>query len=197
MKLHVEGVWCKTRTEFERLAKSGEYDLTVSYFDIFNRLIKSDPYSKEPSDIIVSLYIRKLIQRLLSDTLEKEKEGAKILYMFKTLDTESVSGFKDFNGDKWQQYLIVVDSVFCVKTKAEQDKLFNKIQDLQVETNIRDLFNLSNRTTYTGNYNFHTKGEFVKALQKFLGDKYPKDADWSDSVLYRPNHDEMDRGEWV
>jgi hypothetical protein len=99
MKLHVEGVWCKTRTEFERLAKSGEYDLTVSYFDIFNRLIKSDPYSKEPSDIIVSLYIRKLIQRLLSDTLEKEKEGAKILYMFKTLDTGSVSGFKDFVND--------------------------------------------------------------------------------------------------
>ena len=65
MKLHVEGVWCKTRTEFEKLAKSGEYDLTVSYFDIFNRLIKSDPYSKEPSDIIVSLYIRKLIKKLI------------------------------------------------------------------------------------------------------------------------------------
>ncbi len=94
MKLHVEGVWCKTRTEFEKLAKSGEYDLTVSYFDIFNRLIKSDPYSKEPSDIIVSLYIRKLIQKLINDSIEKEKEGAKMLYMFKNLDTTAVLGFK-------------------------------------------------------------------------------------------------------
>ena len=96
-----------------------------------------------------------------------------------------------------KRYLIVVDSVFCVKTKAEQDRLFNKIQDFQIEANIKDLFNLSNRTLYSGNFNFHTKGEFVKALQKFLGDKYPKDDDWVDSVLYRPNHDEMDRGEWV
>ena len=81
--------------------------------------------------------------------------------------------------------------------KILETKLFNKIQDFQVETNIRDLFNLVNRTTYTGNFNFHTKGEFVKSLQKFLGDRYPKDDDWSDSILYRPNHDEMDRGEWV
>ena len=102
MKLHVEGVWCKTRTEFERLAKSGNYDLIVSYFDIFNRLIKSDPYSKEPSDIIVSLYIRKLIQRLIDDALESEKDQAKILYMFKTLDGDSVLGFKEFVNDLFE-----------------------------------------------------------------------------------------------
>lgn len=102
MKLHVEGVWCKTRTEFERLAKSGDYDLIVSYFDIFNRLIKSDPYSKEPSDIIVSLYIRKLIQRLIDDAIESEKDQAKILYMFKTLDGDSVLGFKEFVNDLFE-----------------------------------------------------------------------------------------------
>jgi hypothetical protein len=99
MKLHVEGVWCKTRTEFERLAKSGDYDLIVSYFDIFNRLIKSDPYGKEPSDIIVSLYIRKLMQRLINDSSENEKNQAKILYMFKTLDNGSVLGLKEFVND--------------------------------------------------------------------------------------------------
>ena len=73
--------------------------MIVSYFDIFNRLIKSDPYSKEPSDIIVSLYIRKLIQRLIDDALESEKDQAKILYMFKTLDGNSVLGFKEFVND--------------------------------------------------------------------------------------------------
>ena len=72
MTLKIEGVWCKTRTEFEKLAKSGDYDLTISYFDIVNRLVKSDPYSEEPSDIIVSLYIRKLIQKLIV-LLRKDK----------------------------------------------------------------------------------------------------------------------------
>jgi hypothetical protein len=66
-------------------------------------LIKSDPYSEEPSNIIVSLYIRKLIQRLIDDTIANEKEGAKILYMFKTLDADAVSGFKDFVNDLFEK----------------------------------------------------------------------------------------------
>ena len=99
MTLQIEGVWCKTRTEFERLAKSGDYDLTISYFDIVNRLVKSDPFSEEPSDIIVSLYIRKLIQKLVDDRLESGEESAKLLYMFKNLNSEAVLNFKDFITD--------------------------------------------------------------------------------------------------
>ena len=99
MTLQIEGVWCKTKTEFERLAKSGEYDLTISYFDIVNRLIKSDPYSEEPSDIIVSLYIRKLIQKLVNDRIEKEVDGAKLLYMFKDLNSDAILNFKRFIKD--------------------------------------------------------------------------------------------------
>jgi hypothetical protein len=99
MTLKIEGVWCKTRTEFEKLAKSGNYDLTISYFDIVNRLVKSDPYSEEPSDVIVSLYIRKLIKKLINDNIEKENENAKLLYMFKNLDGPAVLNFKDFIGD--------------------------------------------------------------------------------------------------
>ena len=90
MTLQIEGVWCKTRTEFEKLAKSGNYDLTISYFDIVNRLVKSDPYSEEPSDVIVSLYIRKLIKKLITDNVEKENENAKLLYMFKNLDGSAI-----------------------------------------------------------------------------------------------------------
>ncbi len=99
MTLQIEGVWCKTRTEFEKLAKSGDYDLTISYFDIVNRLVKSDPYSEEPSDVIVSLYIRKLIKKLINDNIEKENEHAKLLYMFKNLDGSAVLNFKDFISD--------------------------------------------------------------------------------------------------
>jgi hypothetical protein len=99
MTLQIEGVWCKTRTEFEKLAKSGNYDLTISYFDIVNRLVKSDPYSEEPSDVIVSLYIRKLIKKLINDNVEKENENAKLLYMFKNLDSPAILNFKDFISD--------------------------------------------------------------------------------------------------
>jgi|TARA_B110000908_G_C10056391_1_gene358571 hypothetical protein len=99
MTLKIEGVWCKTRTEFEKLAKSGNYDLTISYFDIVNRLVKSDPYSEEPSDVIVSLYIRKLIKKLINDNIEKENEHAKLLYMFKNLDSDAILNFKDFISD--------------------------------------------------------------------------------------------------
>ncbi len=99
MTLKIEGVWCKTRTEFEKLAKSGDYDLTISYFDIVNRLVKSDPYSEEPSDIIVSLYIRKLIQKLINDKVEGEHDEATLLYMFKNLDGPAVLNFKQFIAD--------------------------------------------------------------------------------------------------
>lgn len=99
MTLKIEGVWCKTRTEFEKLAKSGDYDLTISYFDIVNRLVKSDPYSEEPSDVIVSLYIRKLIQKLVNDRLESGTDSAKMLYMFKNLNSDAILNFKEFIND--------------------------------------------------------------------------------------------------
>jgi len=94
MNLKIEGVWCKTRTEFDKLSKNGDYDLTVSYYDIFNRLIKSDPDNAEPSNIIVSIYIRKTIQKALMDL--DDRENIKILYMFKTLSAETVSNFREF-----------------------------------------------------------------------------------------------------
>lgn len=113
MTLKIEGVWCKTRTEFEKLAKSGDYDLTISYFDIVNRLVKSDPYSEEPSDIIVSLYIRRLIQKLIDDTIESKNEEAKLLYMFKSLDGPAVLNFKQFiadlTADPYDMDLIIIN----------------------------------------------------------------------------------------
>ena len=72
MNLKIEGVWCKTRTEFDKLSKAGNYDLSVSYYDIFNRLVKSDPSSAEPSNIIISIYIRKSIEKVLEDLDDRE-----------------------------------------------------------------------------------------------------------------------------
>jgi hypothetical protein len=97
MNIKIEGVWCKTRTEFDKLSKSGDYDLSVSYYDIFNRLVKSDPDNTEPSNIIISIYIRKIIQKVLWDL--DEQEDVKILYMFKSLSADTVNGFRDFIND--------------------------------------------------------------------------------------------------
>jgi len=97
MNLKIEGVWCKTRTEFDKLSKAGDYDLSVSYYDIFNRLVKSDPNSAEPSNIIISIYIRNSIEKVLEGL--DDKEDVKILYMFKTLNAETVNNFRDFIND--------------------------------------------------------------------------------------------------
>jgi hypothetical protein len=94
MKLKVEGVWCKTRTEFDRLSKASTYDLSVSYFDVFNRLVKSDPYNKEPSNLIISLYIRKMINKAIKN--KADGEHLKMIYMFKDLNTDTVLNFKSF-----------------------------------------------------------------------------------------------------
>jgi hypothetical protein len=103
-----------------------------------------------------------------------------------------------FNGDKWKQYLIIVDSVFCTRTKLEQEVLFNKIQTFHIEIKLKELYELMNRHIYKdGEFYCHTKGEYIKSLQKFLGDKYPQDPKWSDNLLYRPETDEMDDAEWV
>lgn len=103
-----------------------------------------------------------------------------------------------FNGEQWKSYLIVVDSVFCVKTRDEQVTLFNNIQTFLIQQKLKEIYELTNRTPYSkGQFYFHTRGEYIKALEKFLGDKYPTDKDWADDVLHRPSASELDGAEWV
>jgi hypothetical protein len=96
MNFRIEGVWCKTRTEFDKLYRLNSYDLAVSYSDIFNRLMKSDPYNEEPSDVIITLYIRKMIMRALQNKINDEAEDFSIAYMFNNLDQDSVAGVHNF-----------------------------------------------------------------------------------------------------
>tara|TARA_R100001230_G_C5488648_1_gene37057 strand:+ start:220 stop:489 length:270 start_codon:yes stop_codon:yes gene_type:complete len=73
MKLKVECIWCKTKTEFNKLAreikKKEDYDKTknqiISYNDVSERLSKSDPYGAVPSDTIIALQIQKMIKTLI------------------------------------------------------------------------------------------------------------------------------------
>lgn len=104
---------------------------------------------------------------------------------------------KIFSGDNWEKYLIVVDSVFCTRTRAEQVKLFNNLQTFMIQMKLREIFELANRSVYSkGELFFQTKGQYEKALKKFLGDKYPKEDRWIEDLLYMPGNDEMDATEF-
>lgn len=140
-----------------------------------------------------------LKKHLFGGRFDKDFEGKQTRINIQRSGYSKVSQLEDnvFNGDKWQQYLIVVDSVFCVKTKPEQQALFNKIHEFQIETGIKELFELTNRSTYNGGFKFNSKGEYQKALQKFLGDRYPKRKDWADEILYRPTQGDLDQAEWL
>lgn len=92
--LKIDCIWCVTRSEFDRYVKSEDYDVVVSYLDIYARLLKSDPYGNKPSDIIISLYIEKLFRSALSnDTYEND---CKFVYLLKNLDSETITNFKEF-----------------------------------------------------------------------------------------------------
>lgn len=105
-----------------------------------------------------------------------------------------------FDGDNWKKYLIVVDSVFCTKTLDEQMVLFNNLQSFMIESKIKEIYELSTRYPYRkakGEFAYESKGEFVTALKKFLGDRIPQDKEWLDNMFYNPTSREMDMGEWT
>lgn len=104
-----------------------------------------------------------------------------------------------FDGDNWKKYLIVVDSVFCVKTSEEQHVLFNNLQSFMIEQKIKEIYDMSTRQPYrkaSGDFAYESKGEFITALKKFLGDRIPPDKEWIDNMFYNPTSREMDMGEW-
>ena len=141
--------------------------------------------------------------------LKKNIFGGRFIKNFEGKDTKinvkragysTVKEIEDnlFNGDKWKNYLITVDSVFCTKTLSEQIKLFNNIQTFQIEMCMKELYELSNRATYSsGEFFYNSQGEFVASLKKFLGNRLPSDPNWSVDLLYRPESSEMDDVEWV
>lgn len=103
------------------------------------------------------------------------------------------------DGPNWKKYTVVVDSVFCTKTIDEQQKLFNNLQSFMIESKIKEIYEMSTRYPYRkakGEFAFESKGEFIIALKKFLGEKMPSDENWIDNMFYNPTSREMDMGEW-
>lgn len=98
-----------------------------------------------------------------------------------------------FNGKNWHKYLIVVDSSFCTRDKAELNELFKNLQSFFIELYLKQIFEFANRSFYKeGQYYFHTKGQYEAALKKFLGERYPTTPNWINELLWRPESDELD-----
>ena len=93
----------------------------------------------------------------------------------------------------WEAYLLVVDSVMCARTYEEIRELYTNIQDFLIEKKIKELFELSNRSTYSsGKYFYKSRGIFEAHLKKFLGDRYNGDSLYFDKLLYKPTSKELD-----
>lgn len=129
MNLFLEGIWCRTKSQFDRYINKNNYDLIISYPDISIRLSKNDPDGEYPSDFFISLHTQKLIRNLI---LNSEKDSLNIAYMFKELNFESVNNLKIFlNGFNINlyYYLIIIENIKNPSKKILNS--FNKI--IQIE----------------------------------------------------------------
>ena len=91
--LQIDCIWCPSRRDFNKFIKGTIKESTkiIDFFSIKNKLIKADPYCGDPNDSIIGLTIINEITRCLrSDT----KDVDRVIYVFRSLDSNIVSNFK-------------------------------------------------------------------------------------------------------
>lgn len=105
----------------------------------------------------------------------------------------NVKDFQNYIDSKWETYLVVVDSVMCVRTYNEVNELYNNIQDFFIEKTIKDLYELSTRNTYSkGSYYYASRGIFEAHIKKFLGDRAGTSKDYFEKLLFKPRSLDLD-----
>ena len=63
---------------------------------------------------------------------------------------------------------------------------------------LKEIYELTNRSIYSnGQFYFHTKGEYIKSVEKFLGSRLPSNKNWASDLLNRPGANELDGVEWI
>jgi hypothetical protein len=124
---------------------------------------------------------------------DRNFEGALTSFRISRQKFSNVKDFQNYIDSKWETYLIVVDSVMCVKTHKEINELYNNIQDFFIEKTIKDLYELSTRNTYSnGSYYYGSKGIFEAHIRKFLGDRAGTSKDYFEKLLFRPRTVDLD-----
>lgn len=160
--------------------------------------IQFDEYNPQYQIKIDKMYddVATIKKYLIKSRTIRDFEGGDSRYKFSRHGFKTIDDFveKVYNGDNWEKYLIVVDSVYCCKSRKDQIGFFNKIQSFLIEENLKELFELSNRNLYrSGEYYYHTKKEFELSLKKFLGERAPQDKKWYDNLLQSSTVSELDK----
>tara|TARA_B100001287_G_scaffold273095_1_gene275916 strand:+ start:247 stop:840 length:594 start_codon:yes stop_codon:yes gene_type:complete len=160
--------------------------------------IKFDEYNPQYQIKIDKMYedVAFVKKYLIKGRTIKDFNGGDTRYKLVRSGINTIDEFveKTYNGDNWEKYLVVVDSVYCCKTRKEQLDFFNNIQTFLIEKNLKEIYEMVNRNQYSkGEFYFHTKVEFINALKKFLGERAPKDSKWYDNLTYRANISELDK----
>lgn len=126
----------------------------------------------------------------------RDFEGGDSRYKLVRKNLKTIDEFveKTYNGDNWERYLVVVDSVYCCKSRKEQIDFFNNIQTFLIEQNLKELFDMSTRNQYSkGELYFHTRFDFIHSLKKFLGERAPNNKQWFDNLTEKPGAEDLDK----
>ena len=98
-------MYVKSKIDFKKYSKINEYQEIISFYDVISKLTKGDDTGLKPSDYVINSYIRKKLNKALSDS-------ESILYAIKNLDHETVDSIKSLikqQGHSIQFNLIVLD----------------------------------------------------------------------------------------
>jgi hypothetical protein len=103
------------------------------------------------------------------------------------LNREDFKSVKDIekrlNESDETKFYMVIESVMCVKTKADLKNLFINIQTYLISKKLKELKDLQTRSFYKGTFKLNSGVEFNKRLFKFIGDKFEsKSEDFNDFV---------------
>ena len=182
-----------------RLFSKGEYIHALISNSRYSNIvfpIKAIIYDVKFDDTIPKYQVRitkffddiNFLKRYFFDmNFEKNFEGGSTKFRFNRTGFKNKKDLIKHLEANAETYMIVVDSVMCTKTEAQIMELYNNIQDFLIEKQIRDLYEMSTRSSYSnGQYYYGSKGIFEAHLKKFLGDREPEMKEYYNKLLFRP-----------
>ena len=160
--------------------------------------IKFDEYNPQYQIKITKMYddVAFIKRFLVKGRTIRNFEGKDTRYKFNRSSFKTIEEFVDkiYNGDNWEVYLTVVDSVYCCKTRKEQIDFFNKIQTFLIQKHLKEVFDMTTRKEYRkGRFYYHTIHEFKSAIKKFFGERAPKEDKWYKDFLANPDVKDLDK----
>jgi len=126
--LTIECVWYESKREFNKFVRSVEdpHIGIIDYSIIKNKLIKADPYGKEPKDSIIGLNI---VSSIKSQVNIEKKLITSIVYSFKNLNETTVSNFIELVNSKTDRNLTFVLNVLNMKN-TPSDSVIDKFDSV-------------------------------------------------------------------